>query len=282
LDAIHQEKEKRMQLAINWSPEAAELFDAGEIQFNLYKCPDWPELVADAQSQQAAYIHFPLAIGVGQMPDWNFTDIHNWLEKTDTRFVNCHIIPHVEQFAGDIDLDALAELLTSEVSALVQEFGKERVIIENCPYFSGNIDKGYLVQGIEPKLFHHLIEATNCGFLLDVAHAHLTSYQLERDFEHYINALPVKHIREMHVTGISRWSNGLRGDHMPFTAPDWERLDYCIAQIKSGKWPKPDVMAFEYGGIGKLRDLCGCDKDAIAQQMPRLWEISQLLDNALQ
>jgi len=267
-----------MRLAINWSPEAAELFDTGKIQFDLYKCPDWPDLVKDAQSQQAAYIHFPLSIGAGQMPDWNFAQIHDWLEKTDTRFVNCHITPRNSHISEDIDLDSLTELLYKEVAALVAEFGEELVIIENCPYFQGNIDRGYLLQGIEPELFHNLINATHCGLLLDVSHAQLTCNALERDFETYINALPVQHIREMHITGIGQWSTGITGDHMPLTALDWERVDYCVQQIQNGQWRKPDVMAFEYGGIAMLKDLCGSDKNAIAEQVPRLWQISQTLE----
>ena len=267
-----------MLLAINWSPEAAELFENGDIQFDLYKCPDWSELVKDAKSQQAAYIHFPLGIGIGQMPEWNFADIHDWLEKTDTRFVNCHIIPRNDPIAEDIDLDSLSDLLYKEVAALVAEFGKERVIIENCPYFSGNIAKGYIVQGIEPVLFHNLIDATQCGFLLDVSHAYMTCNQLDRDFEAYINALPVQHIREMHLTGIGEWSTGIIGDHMPFTESDWERANYCVKQIQSGQWRKPDVIAFEYGGIGMLKDLCGSDKNAIAEQMPRLWKMVKMLE----
>lgn len=195
-----------MQLAVNWSPEAAELLEAGDIQFDLYKCPDWPELVADAKSQQASYIHFPLSIGVGQMPKWNFAEIHDWFAKTDTLFVNCHINARDDHISKDLDIDALADELYKEVSALVAEFGAEKVIIENCPYFGWNVEQGYLIRGIEPELFHKLIDATGCGLLLDVSHAYLTCKHLERDFETYINALPVQHIREMHVTGIGEWT----------------------------------------------------------------------------
>jgi hypothetical protein len=267
-----------MQLAINWSPEAAELLEAGVIQFDLYKCPDWPDLVADAQAQQAAYIHFPLAIGKGQMPRWNFSEIQNWLSKTDTRFVNCHVLPDRQQFPEVIDLDHLAEALYEEVAALVVEFGADKVIIENCPLSDLNIEAGFIIQGAEPELFHRLVDATGCGLLLDIAHAYLTCHRLEQDFQTYINALPVQHIREMHVTGVGTWSSGMFGDHLPLSDADWDILDGCIARIQSKKWRKPDVMAFEYGGIGKLKDWCGSDKTAMAEQIPRLWQISKLLD----
>lgn len=267
-----------MQFAINWSPEAAELLNAGTIQVDLFKCPDWDDLVADAQAQLPSYVHFPLTIGAGQHETWDVTHIHDWLSKTDTRFVNCHIVPNESHFSPDISLDELTAGLIEEIQPLVDEFGRERVIIENCPYFAGNIDRGFLVQAIEPALFHGIIEATGCGFLFDVSHAVLTSEILERDFETYINALPVEHIREMHITGMGQWSTGIYGDHLPMTESDWTTLDTVVEQLHTDDWRVPDVMAFEYGGIGELRDLCGSDKAKIAEQVPRLYDIANSIN----
>jgi uncharacterized protein len=267
--------ELQMQFAINWSPEAATLLDTGKISFDLYKCPDWPELVADAQSQKPAYIHFPIGIGRGQAAKWDFATIHDWLRKTDTRFVNSHIVPHEDFFPQDIALDDLIAGLRKEVELLVGEFGAERVTIENCPDYIGNLMKGFLHQGIEPALFEALVKETSCGLLLDISHAHMTCENLSRDFADYINALPVHALRELHVTGMGLWSTGVHADHMPMTAPDWERFDYCLGQIAAGKWAVPKIVAFEYGGIGKLKELCGSDEGVIAEQVPRLYAMVQ-------
>ena len=64
---------------------------------------------------------------------------------------------------------------------------------------------------------------------------------------------------------------------MPMTEDDWDRLDFCMSNFQSGKWRKPDVIAFEYGGIAMLKDLCGSDKDLIAAQVPRLYQLAHSL-----
>ncbi|MGB7340052.1 MAG: DUF692 family multinuclear iron-containing protein [Phototrophicaceae bacterium] len=269
-----------MQFAVNWSPEAASLLDDGIIQIDLFKCPDWDNLVADAKAQHPSYIHFPLTIGTNQRPSWDFKAIHHWLATTDTQFVNCHITPNTAVFPSDISHDDLMPSLIDDVQTLVNEFGKERVIIENCPYFAGNVADGYMQQGINPQVFHDIITATGCGFLLDMAHVVLVTDFLGWSFEDIICALPVQHIREFHITGIGAWSTGVRGDHMPMEAVDWQRLDFCVEQFKAGVWRVPDVIAFEYGGIEMLKDLCGSDKHALETQVPRLYQIAHDLSES--
>ncbi|MEO1286771.1 MAG: DUF692 family multinuclear iron-containing protein [Chloroflexota bacterium] len=164
---------------------------------------------------------------------------------------------------------------------LIDAFGAERVIIENCPYFAGNVEKGYLRHSTNPQLFHDIIAETNCGFLLDMSHQVLVCDYLGWSFEEAISALPTTHIREFHVTGIGTRSTGVVGDHMPMTERDWGHLDFCMSQFESGKWQLPEVFAFEYGGIGMLRDLCGSDRDVIAEQVPRFYEIVQGLNRSV-
>ena len=261
-----------MLFAINWSPEAAELLTEGAIEIDIYKCPTWVDVVEKAQAQRPAYTHLPLTIGRNQYPDWDFADIENWLAKTDTRFINSHIIPSTPHFTDDITLDDLSEALTKEVEILVRHFGAERVIIENCPYSDFGIRDGYIPQGMQPQLLQNITEATGCGLLLDVSHALLTCEKWEQDWHDYINALPVHQICEMHITGIGTWSNGDRGDHVPLTNSDWVNIEWCFEQIRAEKWAAPQIVAFEYGGIGMLKDLCGSDKNAIAEQVPRLYQ----------
>ncbi|MEL6407295.1 MAG: DUF692 family multinuclear iron-containing protein [Chloroflexota bacterium] len=268
-----------MQFAINWSPEAATLYDEGTIDFDMYKCSDWERLVEPAQKQRPSYVHFPLTIGRGQYPEWDFDDIYSWLDRTTTQFVNCHIVPDRAQFDSEISVRELAPLLAKEVQLLVDEFGAERVIIENCPYFAGNAFKNEkLQQGIEPYLLHHIVDVTDCGFLLDIAHAKMTCDFLGKDLDRYFASLPYNRIRELHVTGIGTRKNGTHGDHMPMTDADWQLLETCAEKIIAGKWATPAVMTFEYGGIEYLRDLCGSEREAIQRDVPRFMDITQRIN----
>ncbi|HLV36123.1 MAG TPA: hypothetical protein VKY59_13445, partial [Spirillospora sp.] len=52
-----------MKFALNYSPQAAELLRAGDIDIDLFKCPDWPHLIEQARQQRPVYIHFPLVAG---------------------------------------------------------------------------------------------------------------------------------------------------------------------------------------------------------------------------
>jgi hypothetical protein len=262
-----------MAFAINWSPEAAALLDEGAIEIDIYKCPTWADVVEKAQTQRPAYTHLPIGIGRNQQHEWNFADIENWLGKTDTRFVNSHIIPSKPHFAADITLDDLSEALTKEVELLVRHFGAERVIIENCPYAVFGIRDGYIPQGMHPQLFQNIIATTGCGLLLDVAHVILTCEALEQEWQAYISGLPVNRLREMHITGIGTWSTGDRGDHLPLTDSDWLNVEWCFEQIRTNKWATPQIVAFEYGGIGMLKEWCGSDKTIIAEQVPRLYRL---------
>lgn len=267
-----------MHFAINWSPEAANLLRAGHIEVDLFKCPDWPEVVTPAREQRPAYVHFPLSIGKGQAKEWDFAQIEQWLEATETVFVNCHINPTEDIFPENIALDDLTDALTQEVQLLVDQFGAERVIIENSPISELNIQRGYLRQGVKAEIFQRITSATNCGFLLDVAHAQLTCEYTGADPRHYMQSLPVDRLRELHITGIGMWNIGIRGDHMPLTAPDWEMTEWAVQQIRSGAWNQPYVMSFEYGGIGRLKEFCGSDGDKIAEQVPRLFALAHSTD----
>ena len=52
-----------MNFAINYSPQAGELLKQGKIEINLFKCPDWPELIQEASALAPVYVHFPLIAG---------------------------------------------------------------------------------------------------------------------------------------------------------------------------------------------------------------------------
>ena len=41
------------------------------------------------------------------------------------------------------------------------------------------------------------------------------------------------------------------------------------------EWSEPDLLAFEYGGIEKLKTLCGSDSQPMREQVPRLYQLTQ-------
>lgn len=263
-----------MQFALNYSPQAAQLLQEGHIQIDLFKCPDWEDLVAEAQALHPVYIHFPIGLGTGMIETLDPRPIEAWLARTDTRFVNTHLVANRSHLPADINPDDLVVHIAREVEILAGHFGSERVTVENIPITRRSGERGILPIAADPYVIRSVVEQTGCGLLLDLSHAELTCRQLGGDLTDYLDALPVHHLRELHVTGIgTHIRDNEPTDHLPMTDPDWARLEQAIDHIRSGRWAHPAVMAFEYGGIGPNFEWRS-EADVIAAQVPRLYELA--------
>lgn len=239
-----------MQFALNYSPQAAELLRAGRIQFDLYKCPDWPDLIEEAQAQAPAYVHFPLIAGQRNIDAVGLDRIEALLAQTGTHFVNTHIAPRYEDLDNPDDPDEVVRRVLDDVLPLVERFGAERVIVENIPFPDFDDAKPRTV--ILPQVIRRIIQESGCGFLLDIGHARLTSEYLGIDTRDYITQLPVERLCEVHITGIGLSPEGQRNDHMPMTGEDWSLLEWALMSIRRGMWGRPRIVACEYGGVGEM------------------------------
>jgi uncharacterized protein len=272
-----------MQLAVNYTPQAAALLDAGQIDFDLYKCPDWPHVIEQARRQRPAYVHFPLHAGRGRLDQVDWSTIEALLQHTDTHFVNVHLAPHSADFPGmspDTTDPAWTERLVERVLADVllvrQRFGPERVILENVPW---DPDPDYSIPRpvTLPETIAQIVRETGCGFLLDIAHARIAALHLEMDEFAYLDMLPVENLREVHVTGTLYDADaGYWRDHFEMTPDDWALVDYTLDRIGHGLWPQPQIVALEYGGVGPMFDWRS-EPEVIAREVPRL---AQMLHTA--
>jgi uncharacterized protein (UPF0276 family) len=289
-----------MEFSVNYSLAAADLLRQGEIHFDRFKCPAWPDLVATAQDLHPIYVHFPLRVGSGmgdaidtetdQPADWG--KVERLLAQTDTPFVNLHFAPKAADYP-DIPVDTtqpdhiemLIERTVQDTRTVVARFGTERIIVEN-----NYARTGHLVQlAHSPEVIRRVIEESGCGFLFDVSHARLAAPDLGRGIREYIRELPVEHTREIHVTGIQRldgpWIDAVRhsgvdaatiqtfagqlSDHLPMTPKDWEFAAWMMEQVHNGAWGRPWTVAFEVGGIGGLFEAVAA-KEILEEQIPRL------------
>lgn len=271
-----------MRFAINYSPAAAALVDSGAIDVDVFKCPApsdpvvaqyLPTLIEDARRVRPIYVHFPVntsRVGISG-PAWG--EIDAVLAETETPFVNVHLYATADEF-GEIPVesivkahvDAVGEALVRSVSIVVDRYGADRVIVENCVHGAR-----VLRACIEPAVIERVVRETGCGLLLDLAHARLTCADTGIDVREYITALPVDRLRELHVTGTGDGEQ-LR-DSMPMNADDWALYEWACGRIRGGQWSTPWAVAFEYGGIGPIFDWRS-DPVVIAEQAPRLRSMS--------
>lgn len=292
-----------MHLAVHYSVEAADLRGRGEIAFDYFKCPAWPELADRVWRLHPTYVHFGLAAGKGSGTafDWDTKGPADWgrieslLAMTGTPYVNVHLAPLVADYpdvAEDserpVDVERVTEALIRDVRGMVRRFGAGRVVAENERDAPGR----RLRLSCRPDVIRAVIEETGCGLLLDVSHARLAARYLEMDAWDYLAGLPLARTREVHVTGIQRvdevWVEYLRQkgldarllvpyvgrlmDHLPLAEADWTFAARAFEEVRRGAWGEPWMIALEYGGIGPIWEQI-TDANVLRAQVPRLFEM---------
>lgn len=246
-----------MRFAVNYTPQAAELLQAGKITFDLFKCPDWPHVVAAARVFRPVYVHFSLQTRHQTLAQVDWALIERFLVETESCHVNIHIAPHCNDFPGmtpdtrsPADYDRVLEAVLETMQLVIRRFGAENLVVENTPW---DPDPEYLIPRpvIEPQFVTQVLHETGCGFLLDIAHARIAALYLEMDQTVYLNQMPVERLRELHIAG-TRYDAEMACwvDHFAMTDADWQLTTDVLGRIHAGAWPKPEIVALEYGGVG--------------------------------
>lgn len=265
-----------MKLAINYSPQTAELLANQRVEFDLYKTTEWPEMIAEAEKQRPATVHFPLMAGRHNIDEVGIPLIEDRLASTATSYVNTHLAPHAKDFDMVFDtrderyLEPLVEAMETDIARMVEHFGSEKIILENANY-DPNYQMPVLV--IYPEVITRVVDETGCGLLLDLAHARMSAVYLGIDMKEYINRLPLNALRELHVAGTRYIEEQKRlVDHYPMTDVDWMLTEWALDNIHKGEWPEPNVVALEYGGTNAFFS-ANSEVPVLARDIPRLREL---------
>ncbi len=266
-----------MNFAINYSPQAAELLEAGRIKIDYFKTPPWPKMIAKAKAHCPVAVHFNLRAGTGTLAQTDWDDVEAFLESTATVYVNAHLaadardgVPFDTDNPSPTAVEQIIADTHADVAAMVDHFGPERVILENAPYREG---QGHVNRvSVLPDVIGDVIETCGCGLLLDISHARISADTLEMAAKDYIRALPLARLRELHFTGLHDLGEGFLMDHLPVLEDDWPWLDWVLEGIEQREWGEAHMLAFEYGGEGHEFFASHSDPDVIARDVPRLYE----------
>lgn len=290
-----------MKFAVNYTPLLAEMVQARTIAIDLFKCPAWPDLLADARRTLPVYIHLPITVGSGRgavnderKAPLDLPWLDDLLAATGTPFINTHWVangadfPAIPVSSTDTALaQPLLDAAQRDLQPLIERYGAERVIVENLIN-----QRGWMSLSALPEVFHTLLERTGCGFLFDLSHARLAAENLGLDERAYCAAMPVDRIREIHVTGLQRLEGALleqviacgdpynfvahfagrKIDHLPMTEVDWPELAWAMGEIHAGRWAAPWVVSYEYGGVGKFWEEM-TSAEVYTAQLPRMAEL---------
>ena len=264
-----------MELSVNYSLELAELLREGRVQLDRIKCADWWDMiVAVRRLGRALYVHFPFDAGAPSGRRGNFADADAMARDTDTPYVNLHLVSYRRDFA-EHDTNRVIDRMLADVAAAAKAVGRERVILENIPYFAAAAtpDTDYHPACVDAGVITRVVRESGCGFLLDTSHARIAAHYLGVDPHAYVAQLPVDRLAELHVTGV-REHRGRLTDHMEFRddGDDWGWVEHAMSRIRAGDWGTPWTVALEYGGVGKAFRWRS-DKGVLAEVVPRLWEM---------
>jgi uncharacterized protein (UPF0276 family) len=243
-----------MLFSINYSTQASVLYRQNRLPLGRFKCPDWPELIAEARQVLPVAVHFNLFAGRGRLKKKNLDLIERIADESGTPYVNLHLEAKIADYPA-IPVDSsspehrmlILDQMFTEVDLAVRRFGRERVILENIPYRSMG---SALRLCVEPELITRVVEETGCGFLFDIPHARISAHNLGIDEREYICRLPVVKLKELHFTGVHYFGSWLQ-DHLPAQAADWSLLEWVLERIRLREWGMPWMLAFEYGGVGE-------------------------------
>lgn len=258
-----------MRFAVNYSTKLAELVKASKLDLDLFKCPEWVGLLKAAMAIKPVYLHLDISVGRGQLTKLDFDRLRQLLAETDTPHVNCHLAGTPDLKVGNkTDRNKLLKKWIKEIEVLKQEFAGYPVISENLP-FEPLIPEYHLSS--DPKLISEAIIETDTGLLLDISHARITADTLGIDYQEYIEKLPLDRLQELHITGVRRY-HGFLEDHFEMQPEDWLSTEWAAEQIRLGAWREPDLVAFEYGGVGEWFSW-RTETWALEEQVPRLFKL---------
>ncbi|GIK29397.1 MAG: hypothetical protein AELANPGJ_00016 [Anaerolineae bacterium] len=257
-----------MLFSLNYSPEMAALIRSGDIEVDRIKCPEWPDMIAEASTVGQVYVHFKLMAGQGLLARELLDSVARFRQETATPYVNTHIGPSSALYPLPSDRSGAKDAVRRSFDQLSEQFGPDAVIAENVPYPARSDNDKSLIS-IDPEFISEVIEESGVGLLLDIGHARRVAEHWGIDPRIYMSRLPVHRLREIHITGLGYSPEGMRVDHMPMRDEDWDLLGWALDNVQSGNWAEPWSVSCEYGGVGepfRWRSRA----DVIAHDAPRM------------
>lgn len=259
----------KMKFAVNYSTPLRDLIRQGVVKVDLLKCPEWNGIVNAAKPCGPVYIHFEISVGACNIQRLNFALIGQLLRETHTPHLNIHLSNHpaLEEDSPE-HRNKMINNWKDDITYLRDQLPGVKIIAENLPWHE------FLPQlriAADPDLISNVIEDCDLGLLLDLSHAQISAQAFGMDYKDYISRLPFHRLAELHITGIREYAS-FPTDHFELQPQDWSMVEWAAEQIHTGSWQEPEIVAFEYGGIGDV--FCWRTQPlALKEQVPLLYQI---------
>jgi uncharacterized protein len=127
-----------------------------------------------------------------------------------------------------------------------------QMFIRKVMQLAHSIQIPVLIENVEPLPFEgynywarpdficHVLEQTQCSFLLDTGHARISAENLGMDAHDYLQLLPLERVVQVHISGPRRVGGSLIDVHQPLQEEDYDLLEFVLTRAH------PQVITLEY------------------------------------
>lgn len=250
-------------LGCNYSPQLITLLEQKEVDVDWIKLSRWDvidEELAVTRPLRPILLHVLPQASRPSFDDWDWQKVNEIIASCGSP----HIALHFSADPSDWSVPpADEEILIRMINGVNTVRQKLRVplIIENVPYYGF---KGSLRVATEPERIAEVCYETGTGLLLDLAHLRVAAWHRGEDPVSYLLRLPLKAVREIHVTGPEMDpKEGLRDRHLEMQEEDFALLERALQESQ------PEIVTLEYGGTGPMFEWRS-DREALKRQLLRL------------
>lgn len=214
--------------------EVGPWFTPKEIRHFVLELPEW-QFQFHASSFISRVRYWPGAI----------TQLREYLKCTQSQWVSVHIelLPlHVYLLSSLYGLHLNPPENTRMIDKLIHALKRIReaveipIILENLP--SLPVEK--YAYAANPDIIANLVETTDSGFLLDIAHARAAASFQGENINSYLDKLPLEQIKQVHVSGVRMQEGYLRDAHEPMQVEDYAILNWVLERSN------PMAVTLEY------------------------------------
>ena len=238
------------QLTVNYSEALAELIHSNDVSIDGIEVGPWftPEKI---ERLQQAYPGLPFQFHAGsfitryQYRHRALARLREYQACTQSRWVSLHIelLPvqvfvlgsHFGLHLPPPKIEKAKRKFLRLLSEIQAAF-EEPVILEHLPA----MPQAKYAYAANPAIIREIVETTGCGFLLDIAHARAAASYQRMKVEHYLEALPLERVRQVHVSGVREKGGYLHDAHEAMREEDYATLAWVLERSE------PEVVTLEY------------------------------------
>jgi len=166
------------------------------------------------------------------------------LERTRAPWLSIHLGFSAAEVIFEVHMNALSPALGCDelfanicgnVRSLADAIPAP-LILENLDYCPG----GAYEHVCEPAFIAAVLDETDAGLLLDLAHARVSASRMGMPIERYLGQLPLEQVRQLHISGPRARDGVLFDAHEPLQDEDYALLEWVLRRTE------PLALTLEY------------------------------------